>query len=478
MGHYIKRGVTIYSFKQLVATGQMTWGDCIGKLASMGVTGMELLGQLFFKNCPDINQEDLAEWKKLMWRYGTKTVAHDFFVDKTMFKGRNLTLREATEVLKHHIQFAAGIDCPIIRIGGTFDPELFHNAKPICEEYGVTLGVEIHNGSSSWILPTIQKTIDIIARENSPYLGIIPDMSMFVEHIQDSTYFIKMAQEQNVDPKLITFMKEAYEGESNEAYRSRCDRMLKETSNPAEQNFIIQCRRTENHDPKELEDLMPYVRHIHGKFWEMDENCEETSINYSGVLPVLVRGGYEGYISAEYEGAPVGGDYFLPHERYQKMLDKYLSVYPNFPEPAAPKPVTDTEVLSNKGYRNRYDDEGNCTGFEIYTRCFYYRGVPLCLIDGMEVVVDGEVFGEDKLTIEVEDESFRFAEMATVQAYYWNYGHLLTIVVDKAGGLDESVSHSFTYMHRLRTYYLPFNHVGTAKMQLNAITYDRKNTII
>ena len=47
MGHFIKRGVTIYSFKELVATGQMTWGDCIARLTSMGVTGMELLGQLF-----------------------------------------------------------------------------------------------------------------------------------------------------------------------------------------------------------------------------------------------------------------------------------------------------------------------------------------------------------------------------------------------------------------------------------------------
>ncbi len=469
MSNFIKRGVTIYSFKQLVATGQMTWGDCIGKLASMGVTGMELLGQLFFKNCPEIYPEDLAEWKRLMWRYGTKTVAHDFFVDKYMFKGRALTLRESTEVLKRHIQFAAGIDCPIIRIGGTFDPELFRNAKPICEEYGVTLGVEIHNGSSSWLLPSIQKTIDIIAEADTPYLGIIPDMSMFVQHIMDSTYFIKAARAQGVDPGFIEYMKEAYENESNEAYRERCNRLLEERTDPNEQSFIIQCRRTENHDPKELAALMPYVRHVHGKFWEMDENCEETSINYAGVLPVLAEGGYEGYISAEYEGGPVNGDYFLPHERYQKMLDKYLGAYPAFPEPEPPKVVTDTEVLSNVGYKNRYDENGNCTGFEIYTRCFYYRGIPLCLIDGMEVKVDGEVFGEDKLTIEVEDASFPFADMGTVQAYYWNYGHLLTVVVDKPGGLDESVPHEFEYMHRLRTYYLPFNHTGRAKMQLRAV---------
>jgi len=469
MSNFIKRGVTIYSFQGLVATGRMTWGDCIGRLASMGVTGMELLGQLFFKNCPDICPEDLAEWKALMWRYGAKTVAHDFFVDKTMYKGRDLTLREATQVLKRHVEFAAGIDCPIIRIGGTFDPELFRNAIPICEDYGVTLGVEIHNGSSSWILPSIQKTIDIIAQSNSPYIGIIPDMSMFVKHIRESTYFVRGARAQGVSNEFIEFMKEAYEGESNEAYRDRCDKLLQERTDPAEKNFIIQCRRTEYHEPKELAELMPYVRHVHGKFWEMDENCEETSIDYANVLPVFVEGGYEGYISAEYEGGPVAGDYFEPQIRYQKMLDKYLNPYPDFPAPAEPKIVTDTAVLSNKGYKNRYDENGNCTGFEIYVRCFYYRGVPLCLIDAMNLKVDGEEFGEDKLRIEVDGESFSFQDMATVTAFYWNYGHLLTIVVDKPGGLDESEAHAFELFHQLRTYYLPFNHSGRAKMDLTAI---------
>ena len=469
MGHFIKRGVTIYSFKELVATGQMTWGDCIGKLTQMGVTGMELLGQLYFRNCPEINPEDLANWKALMWRYGTKTVAHDFFVDKTMFKGRDLTLREATQVLERHVKFAAGIDCPIIRIGGTFDPELFRQARPICEEYGVTLGVEIHNGSSSWILPSIQKTIDIIAREDTPYLGIIPDMSMFVERIMDSTYFIRMARNMHVSEDFITYMKEAYEGMSNEEYRNMCDKLLKEESDPARQSFIIQCRRTENHDPKELAELMPYVRHVHGKFWEVDENNEETSINYKGVLPVLVEGGYEGYISAEYEGGPVEGDYFLPHIRYQKMLDKYLGEFPNFPKPADPVEVRDGACLSNVGYKNRYDEDGNCTGFEIYTRCFYYRGIPLCLIDGMGVTVDGEEFTEDSISVEVDGAHFTFTQMATVTAFYWNYGYTITVVVDKPGGLDESRPHHFNYWHRLRTYYLPFNHTGQAEMDLTAI---------
>lgn len=456
MEHFIKRGVTIYSFKQLVARGELTWEQCVSAMSSMGVSGIELLGQLFFRNCPDINAEDVARWKEMMWQYGTKTIAHDFFVDKTMFRNRNLTLRESVDIVKRHVQFAAAIDCPIIRIGGTFDPELFRESAPICEEYGVKLGVEIHNGSSSWILPSIQETIEIIRQKNTPYLGIIPDMSMFVQHIRESSYFVRAARRSGVDAKLIEYMKEAYENESNDAYRARCDEMLKTRTDPAETSFIIQCRRTEYHDPRTLLEHMPYTFHIHGKFWEMDENCEETSIDYPHILPVLAEGGYKGYISSEYEGGEVAGDPFEPLRRYQKMLDRYLGTYPGYPMPSLSARSTDTEALSNRGYKNIFDQNGNCTGFAIYARCFYYRGVPLCLVEDCRVTVDGETYGKDKISFEVEGQTFTFDEMSTVQAYYWNYGHLATIKVNKPGGLDTSRPHDFDYFHSIRTYYLPF----------------------
>lgn len=466
MDNLIKRGVTVYSFKQLVAEGQLTWDQCIAAMANMGVNGIELLGQLFFRNCPEVNPEDLARWKDMMWKYGTKTVAHDFFVDRTMFRHRELTLRESVDIVKRHVQFAAAIDCPIIRIGGTFDPQLFAEAAPICEAYGVRLGVEIHNGSSSWNLPDIQKTIEIIRRKNSPYLGIIPDMSMFVKRITEGVYFMRGARAANVDPALIGLMQTVYEQESNEAYRARCDRMLLEPHTPAETAFIRQCRRTESHDPKLLLEHMPYILHIHGKFWEMDENCEETSIDYPGILPVLIQGGYAGYISSEYEGGPVPGDPFQPLRRYQAMLDRYLGTYPGFPMPTLSDRSSDTQALSNQGYRNLVDASGKRTGFEIQARCFYYRGVPLCLVDDCRVTVDGETFGPDRMSFEVEGQVFSFAEMATVQAYYWNYGHLVRIFVQREGGLDESRPHEFEYAHQIRTYYLPFQWTDRAKLTM------------
>lgn len=53
------------------------------------------------------------------------------------------------------------------------------------------------------------------------------------------------------------------------------------------------------------EDLIKYVKyfvHFHGKFYEMDEACRETSLDYEHAMPKLIESGYKGYICSEYEG--------------------------------------------------------------------------------------------------------------------------------------------------------------------------------
>jgi hypothetical protein len=216
---------------------------------------------------------------------------------------------------------------------------------------------------------------------------------------------------------------------------------------------------------------MPYVIHVHGKFWEMTEDCEEPNINYKGVLPILVQENYDGYISAEFEGMlPPGSDAFEPQIRYQKLLDRYLgSAYPSFPDPVVRPAQEDTACLSSRGYKNRKNEKGEITGVELYARSSYYRGVPLCLVENVEIKIDGVRYDTGKISFEIDGEIFTFAQMATVTAFYWNYGRLATVVVDLPGGLDESKKHDVYFKYSLRTYYLPFQWGGEANLKLGAL---------
>ena len=55
-------------------------------------------------------------------------------------------------------------------------------------------------------------------------------------------------------------------------------------------------------DPRRWAELMPSVVHVHGKFYWIDDDGNEPSIDHETIMNVLVEAGYEGYISSEWEG--------------------------------------------------------------------------------------------------------------------------------------------------------------------------------
>jgi len=55
-------------------------------------------------------------------------------------------------------------------------------------------------------------------------------------------------------------------------------------------------------DPRRMLEFMPWIFHFHAKFNEMLPDYKEYSIPYEEIIPVLIEGGYNGYLSSEYEG--------------------------------------------------------------------------------------------------------------------------------------------------------------------------------
>ncbi len=459
-GHAIKRAVTIYSWHRQVEAGKLTWDDCVRAAVKMGCNGIELLGQLYFRYCPEALQEDIDSWNAMMWKYGTKLIAHDFFVDRTLYAHRSLTIRESVDIVRRHAEFSKRVGCPVMRVGGTVDPEVFRQSVPILESLGVKMGLEIHNGSSSFCLPQVQKVIEVIRKSNSPSIGIVPDMSMFVMEV--SPRQLRSAIANGVDEGFVQEVAARYKQVSNEEFRAWCNAKMEEAKGKDNvRSFLAMVRRTEYWDPRVLLEHMPYILHCHGKFYEMDDRNEETTIDYPNILKVLAEGGYQGYIAAEYEGAPIDGDTFEPFRRYQKMLDKYLGTYPdaNFPEWPNAEPVVGAgfgqpqQAMRPTGFRNHYDN-GVCTGFELEVSNYYYRGVPLSLFESCYVEIDGRRFGPESMRVEVDGETFKFADMCDVTLHYWNKGLPAKIIVDLPGGLVVGREYDASAVVSVRAYYM------------------------
>jgi hypothetical protein len=82
-------------------------------------------------------------------------------------------------------------------------------------------------------------------------------------------------------------------------------------------------------DPHKMLDYIPFTSHIHGKFYEMLPDYTEYSIPYEEIIPILIEGGYNGYIDSEYEGNRWIQDAFEVDSveqvrRHQVMLKRLL----------------------------------------------------------------------------------------------------------------------------------------------------------
>ena len=55
-------------------------------------------------------------------------------------------------------------------------------------------------------------------------------------------------------------------------------------------------------DPRRWSEIMDRVVHVHAKFYGIDEQGEEPSIDHAAIVDVLLDAGYNGSISSEWEG--------------------------------------------------------------------------------------------------------------------------------------------------------------------------------
>ena len=77
---------------------------------------------------------------------------------------------------------------------------------------------------------------------------------------------------------------------------------------------------------------MDRIHNIHGKFYEMTEDCIEPAIPYERIIQVLTKGNYDGYICSEYEGNRWIEDAHTVDSveqvrRQQKMLENLINKY-------------------------------------------------------------------------------------------------------------------------------------------------------
>lgn len=136
-----------------------------------------------------------------------------------------------------------------------------------------------------------------------PYLGFVPDFSSSMHEIPPS--LITAHEASGMRRELTEFAAEVWHSDTSmqEKFARFADEAPKLGATPADMgklNMILTMHG--RMDPRRWAEIMDRVIHVHGKFYGLDENGNEPSIDHEAIVDVLVDAGYTGYISSEWEG--------------------------------------------------------------------------------------------------------------------------------------------------------------------------------
>lgn len=336
----IKRSVSLYSLQDEYIRKSLTFEDMLKELKSLDAD-LEFITDQMMRNTPFPREETLVEWDRLMSLYDVKPVCNDVFINMTLYKNRTLTTWEAAEMLIHEIKLAHRLGFPLIRLVSQTPAEIIETALPYAEKYNVILALEIHGGMS-FTNPYTKAFTDIMFRLKSPFLGVVVDAGIFCrKHPRVATNFFL---ENGLNPEVAKYIDNVFEN-GTDPLRAIGDGFY--TGSPHGPKYpqeLVNLLQThidreysmfscgyENSPIEILEPYLPYLKHIHGKIYEITDNGEY-SIDYEELVAYLSAHKWEGYISTEYEGnrfalkdKPVNGlDQVRKHQSLLKQLiDKY-----------------------------------------------------------------------------------------------------------------------------------------------------------
>lgn len=301
----IKTCVSLYSLQDEYLNKRMNLSEIMHYVKEKGAEGVEILPDQMLKNAPDISDETVAEWNKLVEETGLKPVIADVFLNTNLYKNRTLTKRECIDLLVKEIKQAARLGIHLIRLVSMVPAWVVEPLLPYCEEYDVAIAIEIH-AAMAFDVPETMAFINEVKRLNSKYAGLVIDTGIFCRKFPRvvRAYETNNGTSSQVFDYIDTLFEKGtdlhrvlidnggkYPAELEAAIQSEHDRM-----------FVPLCDGYENYDYSVLDEYMPYIKHFHFKMFEMTPEGPEYSMDYKGLLQYLHDHDYDGYVSTEYEG--------------------------------------------------------------------------------------------------------------------------------------------------------------------------------
>lgn len=288
----INYGVSLYSY-----TGDMytvlALDDAMAEIASVGATGIEILGEGNMHGYPEPPASWIDQWWASLEAHGLTPTNYCSWVDIGVARGRDLTADEGDAVLRGEIALASSLGFSTIRpkfgvVSMEHDPHpawtaIVETNLDFAAERDIVICPEIHAPT-----PIKHKVVDdyiaFIERTGSPHFRLMIDTGIFQREVATA-----------VQP-----------GMSADAHKGG---WMSPLAVPM----------------SDLIDVLPYVGFIQAKFFDIDENLVDAQVPWREIIETLISYGYSGWLSSEYEGERIayrGQEQVRRHHALMRSIER------------------------------------------------------------------------------------------------------------------------------------------------------------
>lgn len=313
-----KLGVTLHSFTNEYCSFKWSFEDMMQRAALLG-GGVEIVGPAHHRCFPNVSDEFERSFKSALERYALTPTCYGSYADSFMLPDRDLSEDELADYTILQLKGAAKLGFPVVRLQYFVAP-VIERVLPWAERLNLKLGYELHvplDVDSS----ATQRLITQIRHIDSPHLGLIPDAGLFARSIPK--FRLAWARARGVSEALLQNavrlwqQKTPLEAAQQALAKLGADERIFSTLELFWGSFG-------HTDPASLAQIMPFIIHVHGKFFSID-NGDEPDIRYEEFVHALLAGGYSRWMSSEYEGEDT--DSFDIVDAHQTMVRHYIAGY-------------------------------------------------------------------------------------------------------------------------------------------------------
>lgn len=302
-GDPFKLGLTLYSASAEFRAGWYDFDALLDRVAELGIgPGIEINAAQMIPSYPYVSDEFVSRWRAAFDKHGFDASSFGANLDMGRNRQRDMSPDEEFEFSELMFRGAKKLGFPLVRIQSA-KPDLLRRLLPIAEELELQLAYEIHApmGPNH---PEIMKVRDTYDALGSPLLGFTADFSSTMHSM--SPTLLRAVQRAGLDDAAVEKLQEIWATDA--PMRDRQQEFIgylgSRDFDPGRLgSFAHLAFNMHGHvAPEEWGDIMPQIKHVHAKFYDIDESGLEPAIDYPALVKVFVDGGYRGYWSSEWEG--------------------------------------------------------------------------------------------------------------------------------------------------------------------------------